>query len=231
LLVNNYIGPASHADDHWHFWFIEVFVHLVALVTLLLAVPAVRRVERRFPYAFPLALLGVSVLLRMEWAWLGDWYNLRFRTHGVAWFFVLGWLVQRSDSIARRLATSLLAIVLIPGFFNYPPREWFIVVALVALVWFPRVRVPHRCVRLFSSLASASMWILISHFTIWPPLAEALPLSVAYVATLAAGVSLWKAVEWATRTGTDALRRLPRRRPGDQSRRDVIGSREPVVAA
>ena len=57
LLVNNYVGPASHRNARWHFWFIEVFVHLTVLVTLLVAVPAVRRLERRFPYWFALAIL------------------------------------------------------------------------------------------------------------------------------------------------------------------------------
>ena len=58
LLLNNYIGPAGHRGDHWHFWFIEVFVQLVLIVTALLAVPAIRRLERRFPYGFPLALFA-----------------------------------------------------------------------------------------------------------------------------------------------------------------------------
>ena len=98
LLVNNYVGPPGHRGDHWHFWFIEVFVHLVLLVTALLAVPPLRRLERRFQYGFPLVLFATTLLLRMEWAWMGAWYNIRFRTHSIAFFFVLGWLIQRSNS-------------------------------------------------------------------------------------------------------------------------------------
>ena len=97
LLVNNYLGPASHRNARWHFWFIEVFVHLTVLVTLLIAIPAVRRLERRFPYWFALAILVALLVLRLEWAWLDDWYNLRYRTHGIAWFFALGWLIHQSD--------------------------------------------------------------------------------------------------------------------------------------
>ena len=84
LLVNNYLGPASHRNPRWHFWFIEVFVHFTLLVTLLVAIPAVRRLERRFPYWFALAILVALLGLRLEWAWLDDWYNLRYRTHGIA---------------------------------------------------------------------------------------------------------------------------------------------------
>ncbi|MGE3588741.1 MAG: hypothetical protein AB7L17_13545, partial [Ilumatobacteraceae bacterium] len=215
LLVNNYVGPASHAGDHWHFWFIEVLVHLVVAVTLLLAIPPVRRLERRFPYALPLALLAGTLVMRMEWAWLDDWYNLRFRTHGIAWFFVLGWLVQRSESIGKKLLTSVLVALLVPDFFRYAPREWFIVVALVALVWFREVPVPRRIVPLVSTVAAASMWILITHFTIWPPLTRAFPLPVAYLATLAAGVVIWFAVD---RT-TSAVSALVRRAVGGRANR------------
>ncbi len=191
LLLNNYLGPPGHSGDHWHFWFIEVFVQLVVVVTALLAVPSIRQLDRRFPYGFPLALFAGTLLLRMEWAWLGDWYNIRFRTHSIAWFFVLGWLIQRSDSTHKRLITSALCVASIAGFFDYPPREWFIGVCLVTLVWFREVSIPRVIVRPVATLASASMWILISHFTIWPRLAEVMPLGWAYVGTLAAGVLVW----------------------------------------
>lgn len=190
LLLNNYLGPPGHSSDHWHFWFIEVFVHLVVIVTALLAVPSIRQLVRRFPYGFPLALFAGTLLLRMEWAWLGDWYNIRFRTHSIAWFFVLGWLIQPSDSTYKRLVTSALCVASIAGFFDYPPREWFIGVCLVTLVWFREVSVPRVIVWPIATLASASMWILISHFTIWPSLVEVMPLGWAYVGTLVA-VLVW----------------------------------------
>lgn len=191
LLVNNYIGPPGHRQDHWHFWFIEVFVHLVVIVTLMLAIPAVRAVERRFPYGFPLALFAGALLLRMEWAWMGHWYNIRFRTHSIAWFFVLGWLVQRSDSTRKRLLTSVVCAASVAGFFHYPPREWFIAVSLVTLVWVREIPLPRVVARPVATLASASLWILISHFTIWPLLIDVLPLPLAYAGTIAAGVVVW----------------------------------------
>jgi acyl-CoA synthetase (AMP-forming)/AMP-acid ligase II len=195
LLLNNYIGPPGHRGDHWHFWFIEVFVHLILIVTALLAVPSIRRLERRFQYAFPLVLFGFAMLLQMEWAWMGDWYNIRFRTHSIAFFFVLGWLIQRSDTTRKRFATSALCIVSIADFFDYAPREWFIGVCLVGLVWLREAPVPRLVVRPVAILASASMWILISHFTVWPLAIDVLPLGWAYVATLVAGVLVWVVAE------------------------------------
>ena len=56
-LVNNYLGPVTHLDGRWHYWFIEAMVQVLVLVTALLAIGPVRRLERRFPYLFPLLLL------------------------------------------------------------------------------------------------------------------------------------------------------------------------------
>ncbi len=206
-LINNYVGPRGHRGGHWHFWFIEVFVHLCLLTTLLLAVPQVRRVERRWPYLFPLALLGLTLVLRMEWAWMGDWYNLRFRTHGVAWYFVLGWLAHRSTTLPKRLLTTGLSVVTVLGFFHHPARDWFILVALVVLIWRPQVPWPAWALRPVATLASASMWILITHFTVWPVLLDHLPMALAYPLTLAVGVLACAAVAH----GGRALRRLAQR--------------------
>ena len=205
-LVNNYVGPASHADDHWHFWFIEVFVHLVLVTTLLLAIPMVRRTERRRPYLFALGLLGVTLVLRMEWAWMDDWYNIRYRTHAIAWFFVLGWLVRQSTTLPQRLLTTALCLTVVPGFFQYAPREWFIAAALVVLLWAREVPVPRPLVQPIALLAAASLWIYITHFTFWPLLTDVFVREVAYVVTIASGVAVWAAVRvaatrWSGRSG------------------------------
>jgi acyl-coenzyme A synthetase/AMP-(fatty) acid ligase len=216
LLVNNYVGPASHRDDHWRFWFIEVFVHLIVLTTVVLAIPAVRRWERRWQYGFPLAALLLALLLRLEVFQMGDFYNMRFRTHGVLWFFLLGWLVQRSTTTRQRALTTVLCIVTAPHFFGYVPREVFIAGALVLLVWCRAVPLPRWLVRPVGTIAAASMWIYISHFTFWPVLVDRFPIGVAYVVTLIAGVAVWAAAEvvedglrwsWARRS-----RMIPRRR-------------------
>jgi acyl carrier protein len=198
LLVNNYVGPRSHRDDHWHFWFVEVFVHLVVLTLILLAVPAVRRAERRWRYAVPLALVGVGVLLRQDWAQGGDWYNLRFRTHGVVLFFALGWLVQRSDTARRRLLTTAVIALAVADTFNLPQRELFIGACLVLLLWCREVPLPRPLARPVAVVASASMWILITHFSVYPWLMARLPIGWAYLSTLAVGVATWWFVERAT---------------------------------
>lgn len=190
-LVNNYIGPRSHAGNHWHFWFIEVFVHVVVLTLLFTSIPFVRRLDLRFPYSFPLTMLGLVLTLRMDWADLGDWYNLRFRTHAVAWFFVLGWLIQRSTRRHLQVLTSVIALVTAYGVFNNPRREYFIATGLVLLVWVKEIPMPRRAVAPIATIAAASMWILISHFMIWPPMKDWFIVEVAYPLTVLASIGVW----------------------------------------
>ncbi len=216
FLINNYTGPASHRGDHWHFWFIEVFVHVTAAVTLLTLIPPLRRFERRRPYTAALGVLGVCLLLRMEWAWLGDWYNLRYRTHGVAWFVALGWLVHRSDTRLQRVATAAIIVATVPGFFHNGQREWFIAGALLLLLAAREIPVPRLAARPLVALGAASMWIYITHFTFWPPLVEAMGVRAAYVPTIALGVAVWALIEHGPRVMSTlphprlmVLRRVP----------------------
>lgn len=195
LLVNNYVGPPGHRDDYWHFWFIEIFVHVVVLATLAAAIPAVRRADRRLPYLFPLAVLTLLMIPRFEWAYMDSWYNLRFRTHGVAWFVALGWLIHRSDTVRKKVITSAITFAVVLDFFDYAPREWFIAIALLVLIWMRELPIPRPLVRPIGVIASASMWIYITHFTIWPRLADVMDERLAYVATLASGVAIWAAAE------------------------------------
>ena len=211
-LVNNYLGPPSHRDGNWHYWFIEAMIQVIVVVTALLAVAPVRRLERRHQYVLPLVLLGGTLVLRGRWEVIGGVYNLRFQTHGVAWFFVLGWLVHRSTNPGLKVLTSVLCLLTLPGFFGRPEREWFIALGLIVLVWCRDVPLPRFAVRGAAIVAAASMVIFISHFRIFPPLDRNLPRGVAYVLTIAAGIALWVAGGHAARLARRATARLRARR-------------------
>ena len=58
LMLNQVLGDWSQWSDHWHYWFIEAVTSLLLGTALLMAVPAVDRWERRWPFAFPIALVG-----------------------------------------------------------------------------------------------------------------------------------------------------------------------------
>lgn len=199
-LVNNYLGPSGHAHGTWQFWFVEAFVQVCLVTTMVMAIPAIRRLERRYRYGFPLVLLLATLQLRyVTWAGLDDPSNLRFRTHGVAWFFVLGWLVHRSTAWWQRALTTALCVVAVGHFFDRPQREWFIIAGLVTLTWCRQVPWPRPLVPVVATLAAASMWVFITHFQVWRPLDRLMPRGVAYVATLLVGIAAWALAEQVTR--------------------------------
>ena len=207
-LVNNYLGPPTHDDGRWHYWFIEAVVQVLVIVTAVLAVPLVHRFERRRPYLVPLLFVGLGLVLRECWVVIGGYNNLRFQTHGVAWFLLLGWLIHRSTTIPLKLATTAVCLVTIPGFFGRTERELLITLGLVLLVWCRDVPLPRLAVRAVALVASASMAIFITHFRVFPPLDRNLPSGLAYLATIAAGVGIWVAGHWTIRRAA-AWRRRP----------------------
>lgn len=204
-LVNNYTGSSYRREGRWQYWFFEVFVQLLLVTSVLMAVPVVRGFERRLPFVFPLLLLAPLLMFRFRWWELGDHYNYLFRTHTVAWFFVLGWATQRADRVWKRVLLSALAIGVVPDFFGRSQREVFIVVGLIALAWLPVIPVPRILVRPISALASASMWIFLVHWQVFPPLDELLKREVAFVLTIAIGVAVW----WIAIRASVLLRAVP----------------------
>ena len=165
--------PAAHDGGRWHYWFTEVFVQLTLAATVLLAIPLVRRWERRAQYLFPLVVFVLLLVFRYRWIELGAYANLRFRTQGVAWFFVMGWLAHQSTSTTKRIVTSVLCWYTVDGFFLGTDREMFITIAIVGVVWIRSVPLPRPLISVVATVAAASMWIYISHFRIFPPLQRA----------------------------------------------------------
>ncbi|WP_426987689.1 AMP-binding protein [Pseudarthrobacter sp. Y6] len=184
VLLNAIIGP-EEVTTQWHFWFIEVLVYLLVSMTALLALPWVSRAEKRFPFLFPLVLLGAGLLTRYELLEPGIPH-----TTPALWLFALGWAVARARHILQRCALSLVAALTIPGFFDNPTRELTILAGILLLLWLPSIPVPAGLRRLAVLLASASLHIYLVHWLVYPLLVELSP-ALAFVASLAAGSAYW----------------------------------------
>jgi acyl-CoA synthetase (AMP-forming)/AMP-acid ligase II len=204
-LVNNYLGPVTHQEGRWHHWFIEAVVQILLVVTALLAIGPVRRLERRLPYLFPLLVLGAALVLREHWVVIGGYDNLRFQPHGVLWFVVLGWLVHRSTTVLQKVATTAICLLVLPDFFARAERGWFIAGGLILLLWCREIPMPRLAIRPIAAIAAASMAIFVSHFRIFPVLDRNLAREWAYVATIAAGVGIWFGGEVALRQARRAV--------------------------
>ncbi len=191
LLVNNYTGDAARRGGRWEYWYFEVFVQVMVVVVVLFTIPAVRRRERRAPFAFALGVLAVTLLFRFDLVQLGGEYNEVFRTHTVAFFVALGWCAQRADTIAKRAVVSLAAVVTTFGYFGQTDRELRIIAIVLALTWVPTVLLPRPLAAVIVPIAAASMWIFLVHWQVWPLITPWMHNGMAFWLTIASGVGVW----------------------------------------
>ena len=213
LLVNNlqhemWVWPA------WHYWFIEATVQTLALVALVLAVPAVSRLERRQPFGLAVGVVVVGLLARLPAVGLRDAGDL-YRVPAVFWLFALGWATAKARTHRDRAVVSGLILIGVSGFTGDPVRDGYILAALLAVVWVPQVRVPSAVAAVAGTLASASLWIylvhwpLFHHFDRWPLLSTGV--------CLAAGVLVQVGVSWGSSLAATVRRRRATTSPATRS--------------
>lgn len=216
LLATNVFGPRSWWADRWwnpwQMWFIEAVVYALLGVAALMAIPAVARLDSRWPLALPAALVAAGLAVRFGLVDLGGGPQVWYSAPAVLWLFGLGWAIARSQGAGPgagwiRVACSAVALACVPGWFGDPAREAVIVAGLLALTWVPSVRLPRPVVRVIAPLAAASLWIYLTHFLVYPPIRDAGNEWPSLVVSLAVGLAAWALWE----RGARAAHRLRRR--------------------
>lgn len=206
LLANAIVGPEQWSPQ-WHFWFVEVLLYILIVLAVVLAVPAADRAERRWPLGFAAAVLGVGLLGRYGLLDLGVPH-----TRPVLWLFALGWLAARSTTPWQRAGVSAVVLATVPGFFGDVQREALIAGGFLLLLWMPSVPSPAVLCRGAAVLAAASLYIYLTHWQVYRPLAEA-P-AIAVLASLAVGIAYWQV---AMRLAAASARLRARHRERDAS--------------
>jgi acyl carrier protein len=173
-------------DELWgNLWFIELLVYILVAMAALLAIPAVDRFERRWPFGLAAAVLGAGLLLRFGVIDFGVPYTMP-----VLWLFAIGWAASRATYGWQRALVLAAAVLAVPGYFEMLERNLVILGGLVLLVLVPRLRVPSLLVAPMGVLASASLYIYLVHWEVFPLLVD-LWAFVALGLTLAAGIVVW----------------------------------------
>lgn len=181
LLIN-----ALVRDELWgNLWFVELLVYIGLAMAALLAIPAVDRAERRWPFGLAMAVLGIGLLFRFELVDLGVPYTMP-----VLWLFALGWAAGRATQWWQRGLVLGVGLLSVPGYFDAPERNALIAAGVALLVCIPRVRVPGAVARGAGVLAAASLYIYLVHWEVWP-LFEGWYGLPSLGASLAAGIALW----------------------------------------
>jgi hypothetical protein len=206
VLLSNWLVPGSAAwSEQWQFWFLEALVWSILGLAALFAVPRIDALERRHPFAFALAVLGAALVWRyVVSGGIAPSSPLRYSLPAIAWFIALGWLVARSTTLARRVAATAIVVATVPGFFGDPLREAIVIVGLGLLVWVTSLPVPAFVAGAIGTVASASLFIYLTHWQVYPPIEEVSP-PLAIVASVAVGLAAWWA--WGRATGWLSARR------------------------
>jgi acyl-CoA synthetase (AMP-forming)/AMP-acid ligase II len=200
LLLHGWVG----GPGRWAYWFVEVLAQVLVVVAIALRVPVVARFEQRRPFAFPALLLVPALAVRFDVIELGEHHRPFFRPHEIAWIFLLGWMAARARSPWQRAVVSAAAVAAVPGFFDNGLRETVLLVGFLVLVWIPSVPVPRGVPRLVAPLASASLYVYLTHVQVHPPLSARSPV-LGLLASLAVGIAAWRAAQPVQRRIESAL--------------------------
>ncbi|WP_309115735.1 non-ribosomal peptide synthetase [Saccharothrix sp.] len=199
LLVNNFVRTGAVG-----YWFVEVLVHVLLVLALVFAVPRVREWERTRGFVFAFVALAVLSLPRLVFDADASFADRNMTTFGAVWFFALGWLAFRADTVLRRCVVLVVAMVLVPGSFDDPAREGVVLAGLALLLALTRVPLPRPLVGVVSLVASASLYIYLTHYALFPPLLEFFPPAVVVVLSLAGGIAAWKVTRFVSRWSRSA---------------------------
>jgi hypothetical protein len=117
-----------------------------------------------FALAATVAVLGAAARL--------DVFDLtsppgRGTAPAVLWLVAIGWAAQVAASRRQRLLLSAVVVVTLPGFMGDPVREATIAAGLLLVVWVRTIPVPRLLVPVLAVLASASLYIYLTHFEVY----------------------------------------------------------------
>lgn len=208
LLVNQSLNGPVWIEELWHFWFVEVLVHLVLALGLLCSVPAVARLDRRHPFWFPFGLTLAALAVRFAAELAPPTTDVIHTSYFIAWLFLGGWAGARAATSSQRVLASAALLLGLVGFFDGQPlRAALAAACCLALVWVRSVPWPRVAVTPLAVLASSTLAIYLTHWQVYPYLEYRWPLGGLLV-SLALGVTVW----WLAGLVSSAARREWQRR-------------------
>ncbi|MBX9363860.1 AMP-binding protein [Streptomyces sp. WAC04114] len=198
LLLNTLLDQGNDRFD-WAYWFVEALVYFLIALALLTAVPLLDRLERRYTFGVPLALMTVGLVGRYD---LLDLASARpqLSPSVVFWLFAWGWAAARADTVRQRAILTAVLLLTVPGLFQDQLLRTTIVIAgLTLLIWVPTLPSLGPLSALTGVLASSSLYIYLTHYQVYPYLQEDFPLTALFV-SLVVGIGYATVVTRVART-------------------------------
>ncbi|MFF2113559.1 AMP-binding protein [Rhodococcus koreensis] len=193
FLLNGILGPDGWSAE-WRYWFVEAIVYIVLAAAAVLYIPLLDRIERRHPFWFAMGFVALGLLTRYGLVDVDDGPNRILTASVVFWLFALGWAAAKATTVWHRLCVTSVIVATVPGFFFGETRREIIVVGgLCLLVWLRSVPFPTLLSRVAGVLASASLYIYLTHFQVYLPLRPDHPW-LALALSILVGILYWQAV-------------------------------------
>jgi hypothetical protein len=171
FLFGNWV-PADSA--YVSFWFLALLVQIYCIISLLMLLPPVRSLIRRFPFGFATGFFLMTVLMALIGPYVWNTEHLYNRVpHMLMWLFTMGWMLQQ----ATRSVQKLLAILLVFGLslalwdvgssgrLSISTQFIWLWSGCLALLFVREIRVPVPVNKLIYHIGGASMFIYMLHFT------------------------------------------------------------------
>ncbi|MER6616428.1 AMP-binding protein [Streptomyces xantholiticus] len=189
ILLANSLFEQDRSDPEWRYWFVEALVYFLIGLATLLAIPLLDRAERRSPFGFALALVGLGLVGRYD-PW--DLAHVRYHLSPTVVFFLfaVGWAAARARTAGQRLLLTAVLLITVPGLFpeGQTLRTSIVVGGLILLLWVPALPSVDVVNRLAGVLAGSSLYIYLTHFHVYPYLRDHSPL-LALLVSLVFGVA------------------------------------------
>ena len=196
FLLNGIFGPDGWSAE-WRYWFVEAIVYIVLAAVAVLSIPLFDRLERRHSFWFPMGVVGLGLVTRYGLLDIDDTPNRILTASVVFWLFALGWAAAQANTVWHRAWVTAAIVATVPGFFfGDTQREVIVVIGLCMLVWLSSVPFPALLSRVAGVLASASLYIYLTHFQVYLPLRDGHPW-LAFALSIIVGILYWQAVNFA----------------------------------
>lgn len=214
VFLHNVVAPGPESAT-WRYWFVEALVYVLVAAIAIVTVPTFARWERRWPFGFALGLVAVGLVFRF--GIIGDIHAPKsiYTPWMVLFLFALGWAIARADSWPKRLLVLGLIVATVPGYSDTTSRVVVIIGGMALLTLFSTFRLPRTFALFVGYIASASLFIYLTHWQIYPIFGDGNWISL--VAALTCGLAFWWSYSRLTVWGTATMRKrraLARRLPG-----------------
>lgn len=163
LLFSNLIQ--ANANQGLSYWFIEVYIQILLIGALVISLIPRKYISNTRQESVSIALIGLSLLSNQIGPVVWDTNLLYNRVpHMLLWFFAFGIGAQTLKSPLSKLILSVAFLAAVELNFGLETPYRILTYGGLLLIWLPWIKVPTILKSPISQVASASLFIYLSHF-------------------------------------------------------------------